>query len=98
MRTISLIHFVIYFYDNTNSDVVANAIQSYFQEWCFLVVNNSHPKEKLVNLIVDQEFDTIENNWKSHFNAVENFDHNEFNKNVSNILLEQMIKSALKQT
>lgn len=66
MRAISLIYFVIYFYDDTNSDVVANAIQVYSQGWCSLdVVDNSHPKGKLVNLAVDQEFDTNENNWKS---------------------------------
>lgn len=31
MRAILLIHFIIYFYDDTNSDVVINAIQAYSQ-------------------------------------------------------------------
>lgn len=98
MRAILLIHFIIYFYDDTNSDVVINAIQAYSQGQCFLnVVDNAHTKDKLVSLGTDKEFDTTKNIWKNHVKTVENFNHNQFNKNVSNILLEQKIKSPLKQ-
>lgn len=98
MRAVLLIHFMIYFYDGTNSDVVINAIQAYSQGQCFLdVVDNAHTKTKLVSLAADKEFDTTKNIWKDHVKTVENSNHNQSNKNVSNILLEHKIKSPLKQ-
>lgn len=65
MRAISLICFIIYLYDGTNSDVVNGAFEAFSQAWGFMDIfdsSNPDPEDYKTNLVIvaaDKEFDTI---------------------------------------
>lgn len=89
MRAVSLIHFMMYFYDGTNYDVINDSFDAYSQAWCFMdIVDSLDPEGHLVSLTADTEFDSIKKIWGRV---------NPSNKNISKKLLEEKIKSPLKQ-
>lgn len=86
MRAVSTIHFMMYFYDGSNHNVVNDSIKAYRQARCFMdLVDSLDPEGYLESLAADKEFDTIENIWKTQLS------------NMSNQLLEEKIKRPLKE-
>eukprot|EP00253_Pinus_taeda_P020278 PITA_20278 len=89
MRAVSFIHFMMYFYDGTNDEVIDDSLKAYSQAQCFMdIVDSLDLDGHLASLTADKEFDTIMKIWSSV---------NPFNKDLSNKLLEEKIKSPLKQ-
>lgn len=87
MRAVSLIHFMMYFYDWTNYDVIKDSFEAYSQAWRFMdIVDSLDPEGQLVSLTADTEFDTIKKIWGCLNPPIEN---------VSKKLLEEKIKSPL---
>eukprot|EP00253_Pinus_taeda_P026426 PITA_26426 len=67
MRAVSLIHLIIYFCDEANSDMVNVCIEAYIQASCFMdMVDRSDPETKLAREAADNEFNTLQNVWKKH--------------------------------
>lgn len=98
MRAVSLLHFMIYLYDGTDSNVVNDSIQAFSQAWCFMdFVDSLDTEGQLVSLAADKQFDTIETIWKNHLKTLQSSAHNTSNQKVSNELLEEKIKRPLKQ-
>lgn len=89
MRAVSFIHFMMYFYDETNYKVIDDSSKAYSQAQCFMdIVDSLDLDGHLVSLTADKEFDTLMKIWSSV---------NPSNKDLSNKLLEEKIKSPLKQ-
>ena len=87
MRAVSSIHFMIYFYDLANCNVVNDSIKAYSQAWCFMdLVDSLDPEGHLVSLAADKDFDTIESIWKKTLQG----------SKMSNQLLEEKIKKPFK--
>lgn len=89
MGAVSFIHFMMYFYDGTNYKVIDDSFKAYSQAQCFMdIVDSLDLDGHLVSLTADKEFDTLMKIWSSV---------NPSNKDLSNKLLEEKIKSPLKQ-
>lgn len=103
MRAVSLIYFIIYLYDGTNSDVVNGAFKAYSQSWGFMdIVDSSDPypedrKTNLVCLAADEVFDTLDKIWKYHLEMtlLEVCSDNQSEQRESMKLLEGKIKMRL---
>lgn len=65
-RAVSLIYFIIYFYDGANSDVVVDdAFEAYAQAWDLLnFVDRSDPEAKIVSDSADKDFNILMSIWK----------------------------------
>lgn len=88
-RAVSFIHFMMYFYDGTNYKVIDDSFKAYYQAQSFMdIVDNLDLDGHLASLTADKEFYTIMKIWGSV---------NPSNKDLSNKLLEEMIRSPLKQ-
>lgn len=65
-RAVSLIYFIIYFYDGANSHVVDDAFQAYSQAWDLLdFVDKSDPEAKIVSDSADKDFNILINIWEN---------------------------------
>jgi len=65
-RAVSLIYFIIYFYDGTSFRVVDDAFQAYAQAWDLLdFVDKSDPETKIASDSADKDFNILMNIWKN---------------------------------
>eukprot|EP00253_Pinus_taeda_P006851 PITA_06851 len=65
MRAVSLIHFMLCSYDDSNYEVVGNAFKACSEAWALMdFVESSDTEANLVSLAADKEFSTLKNIWK----------------------------------
>jgi len=67
MRAVSLIHFMLCSYDDTNYEVVGDAFKVCSEAWALMdFVESSDREANLVSLAADKEFSTLKNIWKQN--------------------------------
>lgn len=64
MRAVSVIHFMLCYYDNSNEGVVDEAIKACSEAWPLMdFVESSDTEANLACMAADNEFNTLENIW-----------------------------------
>lgn len=67
MKAVSLIHFMLCSYNDSNSEVVDVAIKACSEAWALMdFVESSHTEVNFLSLAADKEFESLENIWNKH--------------------------------
>lgn len=67
MRAVSLIHFMLCYYEDTHYEVVGDAFKACSGAWALMdFVESSETKANFVSLAANKEFNTLENIWKEN--------------------------------
>lgn len=100
MKAVSLIRFIIFYYEDAVSTDIDDAIQAYCQAWPLMdIVDTSNPEANLVSQAADKEFDALEDIWKQHvkMKSVENPKDSHFKKELSKLVKVKIEKGQLCQ-
>jgi hypothetical protein len=87
MKAVSLVRFMIFYYEDAVSKDIHDAIQTYCQAWPLMdLVDNSNPEANFVSLAADKEFNALEDIWKKHLKmkSVKNSKYSNFKSSCPN--------------
>lgn len=98
IRAVSLIHFMLCYYRDTNSVVVDEAFKACSEAWPLMdFVESSDTKANLASLAADKEFNTLENIWRKKLKVKPNQSDPKLtirNRMIQNIESKLKIKSS----
>jgi hypothetical protein len=100
MKAVSLVRFMIFYYEDVVSKDIHDAIQTYCQAWPLMdLVDNSNPEANFVSLAADKEFNALEDIWKKHLKmkSVKNSKYSNFKEQLSKLQDEKIKKGQLCQ-
>jgi hypothetical protein len=100
MKAVSLIRFMIFYYEDAVSTDIDDAIQAYCQAWPLMdIVDSSNPEANLVSEAADKEFDALEDIWKKHLQmkSVENPKYSDLKEHLFKLQEEEIKKGKLCQ-